>query len=435
MHLISGQQAKRVRIYINESDQTGMFPSPMRIVEFLRKHNAAGATVLRGGAGFGGSGRIHTVNIVDLATDLPVIIEWVDSVERVEHLLPELLSMVTPGLVTVEDLVVTLCASHPVRDVSSELSVAGVMTRNPTYVAPDTNAREIVDRMREGRLRGIPVVDNSIPIGMITSSDLVARAGLGVSMSLLPGLDSAEMRHTLDRLHGVVARDIMTAKVVVVQGSLPLSQAATLMVTHRLKRLPVVDERGLLTGIVSRIDLLRTVTDCPECDQAPKPESWSSGHVRLEKIMRRDVPTVFPNTPIAQVVQAVVSTRLNRALVVDTNKRVVGIVSAVELLQRVTPALRPSTLAALMHRLPFLHQSLEDAESERHARAHDARDLMTADFVTARPHTDLQEVIDRMVQGGHKLVAVVDDKEQLMGVVDRADVLRGMLSLAEPVAL
>ena len=82
-----------------------------------------------------------------------------------------------------------------------------------------------------------------------------------------------------------------------------------------------------------------------------------------------------------------------------------------------------------MHRLPFLHLSPEDAESERHARAHDARDLMTTDFVTARPDAVLQEVIDTMVGGRHKLVAVVDDKDQLMGVVDRADVLRGMLSM------
>jgi CBS domain-containing protein len=248
-------------------------------------------------------------------------------------------------------------------------------------------------------------------------------------MSLLPGLDPHEVGHTLDRLHQVVAREIMTAPVLVVPEGLPLSQAASIMVTHELKRLPVVDERGAMVGILSRVDLLRTVTDCPERARASEPDLTSDGHVRLEKIMRRDVPTVFPDTPITQVMQAVVSTRLNRALVVDAQRRVVGLITGVELLQRLTPALRPSALAALMHRLPFLHQTSEEVESERHARARTAQDLMTKNFVTANPDTHLQEVITTMVQGSHKLVAVVDNDDQLLGVVDRADVLRGMLSL------
>jgi len=427
MNLTSGKQAKRVRFYVNESDHIGAFPVPMRIIEVLRRHNAAGATVLRGGVGFGSSGRIHTVNIVDLASELPVIVEWIDTAERVDQLLPELLSMVTPGLVTVEDTFVALCTAQPVRDVSSELSVAAVMVRDPVFVGPDTTARQVVDRMREHKLRGIPVVEGGIPIGIITGSDLIERAGLGVRMSLLPGLEPHEVGHTLDRLHQVVARDIMTAPIVVVPDSLPLSEAASIMVTHRLKRLPVVDERGALVGILSRVDILRTITDGPERTRVSEHDINSNGHVRLEKLVRRDVPTVFPDTPITQVVQAVVSTRLNRALVVDAQRRVVGLMTDLELLQRVTPALRPSALAALMHRLPFLHLNPEAVELEKHALARTAQDLMSTNFVTAKFDTHLQEVITTMVQGSHKLVAVVDNDERLIGVVDRADVLRGML--------
>jgi PII-like signaling protein len=172
MNLTSGKQAKRVLIYINESDRIGASPLPLRLVEFLRRHNAAGATVLRGGVGFGSSGRIHTTNIVDLAADLPVIVEWVDTAERVEQLLPELLEMVTPGLVTVEDTFIALCTAQPIRDVSSELPVAAVMVRDPICVGPDTSARQIVDRTREHRLRGIPVVENAVPVGVITGSAL-----------------------------------------------------------------------------------------------------------------------------------------------------------------------------------------------------------------------------------------------------------------------
>ena len=428
MNLTSGKQAKRVRFYLNESDQIGSLPLATRIIEVLRRHNAAGATVLRGAVGFGSSGRIHTVNFVDLAADLPVIVEWIDIAERVDKLLPDLLSMVTPGLVTVEDTYVALCTAQPIRDVSNELPVGAVMIRDPAFVGPDTTARQIVDRMRERRLRGMPVVEDRIPIGIVTGSDLIERAGLGVRMSLLPGLEPHEVGHTLDRLLHVVARDVMTAPAIVIPESLPLSQAASAMVTHKLKRLPVVNERGVLVGILSRIDILRTVTDALERTRGSEHDIKSNGHVTLEKFMRRDVPTVFPDTSIAQVVQAVVSTRLNRALVVDAQRHVVGLITGLELLQRVTPALRPSALAALMHRLPFLHPSSEEVESERHARARTAKDLMTTNFVTAKPDTHLQEVIATMVQGTHKLVAVVDNDARLLGAVDRADVLRGMLS-------
>lgn len=78
-------------------------------------------------------------------------------------------------------------------------------------------------------------------------------------------------------------------------------------------------------------------------------------HAPLARVMRRDVPTVHSETPLAEVFQAVIATRLNRAFVVDGLHRAVGLVSDAELIERVTPALRPSVLWAVMHRLPFAH--------------------------------------------------------------------------------
>jgi CBS-domain-containing membrane protein/PII-like signaling protein len=429
MSLMAGGRAKRVRFYLNETDLTDGMPTPVWMVEQLRKHDAAGATLVRGGMGFGSSGRMHTLHIVDLAVDLPVIVEWIDEPARIDELLPEILAKVTPGLVTVEETFVALCAAQPVRDVPSDVAVAMVMARDPVCVDPATSVRDVVEIMRSRDLGGIPVVEDGIPLGIITGSDLITRAGLKARLSLLPGLDPAEVVRTLEHLPGVVARDIMTAPVVTISQSLALSQAATLMVTQKLKRLPVLDQQGKLVGIVSRVDLLGTVAHGPEASRASEPDLSTNGHTRLDKIMRRDAPTVFAHSSISEVIQAVVSTRLNRALVVDAHRRVVGLITAVELLQRVTPALRPSALSSLMHRLPFLHPTADQAESERHASARTARDLMTTEFVTAQPDTPLQSVISAMVRGTHKLVAVVDDQERLIGVVDRADVLRGLIKL------
>lgn len=96
--------AQLVRVYIGESDRSGHRPLYEVIVTEARKRGMAGATVLRGMMGFGKNSRMHTTKILRLSEDLPLIIEIVDSRERVQAFLPELNAMVTNGLVTVENI-------------------------------------------------------------------------------------------------------------------------------------------------------------------------------------------------------------------------------------------------------------------------------------------------------------------------------------------
>lgn len=91
-----------LRIFVGESDTVGGKPLYERIVLKARELNLAGATVTRGIMGFGAASRIHTAKILRLSEDLPVVIEIVDTEERVRLLLPYLDEMVTEGLVTME---------------------------------------------------------------------------------------------------------------------------------------------------------------------------------------------------------------------------------------------------------------------------------------------------------------------------------------------
>ncbi len=74
--------ATKVTIYIGESDRWSQKPLYMAILEMLKSEDCAGATVLRGLAGFGAHSRIHTATIVDLSADLPLVIVWVDDPAR-----------------------------------------------------------------------------------------------------------------------------------------------------------------------------------------------------------------------------------------------------------------------------------------------------------------------------------------------------------------
>ncbi|MCL4078864.1 DUF190 domain-containing protein [Coriobacteriia bacterium Es71-Z0120] len=96
--------AKRVTIYVGESDRWHGRPLHDAILELLRREGCAGATVLRGIAGFGRTSRIHTASILRLSQDLPMLIEWVDEPQRVARVLPMLDEMIEGGMVTIEDV-------------------------------------------------------------------------------------------------------------------------------------------------------------------------------------------------------------------------------------------------------------------------------------------------------------------------------------------
>lgn len=101
MRTLKGEQTL-VRIFFGESDKWHHQSLEAALLERLRREGFAGATVLRGVAGFGANSVIHTTRILDLSSDLPVIVEIVDSEEQIQTLLPILDEMLNDGLVTME---------------------------------------------------------------------------------------------------------------------------------------------------------------------------------------------------------------------------------------------------------------------------------------------------------------------------------------------
>ncbi|MBZ5526631.1 MAG: DUF190 domain-containing protein [Acidobacteriia bacterium] len=97
-----------MRIHIGESDKWHGRPLHEAIVELLRKEGFSGATVLRGVAGYGGSSIYHTDKLLRLSQDLPIIVEVVETQERIEGILPRLDEMVEGGLITLEKVRVIL---------------------------------------------------------------------------------------------------------------------------------------------------------------------------------------------------------------------------------------------------------------------------------------------------------------------------------------
>jgi len=101
MRVLDGEQVL-VRVFIGESDKWHHQPLSVALLERLRRDGFAGASVFHGIAGFGARSVLHTSQLLRLSEDLPVVIEVVDTDEKIQELIPILDEMVDEGLVTME---------------------------------------------------------------------------------------------------------------------------------------------------------------------------------------------------------------------------------------------------------------------------------------------------------------------------------------------
>ncbi|MFN4261760.1 MAG: DUF190 domain-containing protein [Gemmataceae bacterium] len=96
------EQGQLLRVFIGESDVWQDEPLYRAIVLKAKELGLAGATVLRGAMGFGANSRLHTTKLLELSTDLPIVVEIVDSADKIQSILPFLDEAVTEGLITIE---------------------------------------------------------------------------------------------------------------------------------------------------------------------------------------------------------------------------------------------------------------------------------------------------------------------------------------------
>ena len=95
-------ESELLRVFVGESDHYGGKPLYEAIIQEARNRGMAGATALRGLMGFGAHSRLHTAKVLRLSEDLPIVVEIVDTPEKIAELLPKLDEMIEEGLVTLE---------------------------------------------------------------------------------------------------------------------------------------------------------------------------------------------------------------------------------------------------------------------------------------------------------------------------------------------
>jgi CBS domain-containing protein len=250
-------------------------------------------------------------------------------------------------------------------------------------------------------------------------------------LGLQADLSAANLRHQLAELQQQrhAAGDIMTSPVVTVQVDDPVRVAVERMVEHGLKRLPVADSAGRLVGLVSRLDIFRALEYHQSSTNRDKEETPATG-ASVADLMHTDVPTVTPQAHLEEILQALEANRRRRAVVIDPDRHVLGIITDGDLLRRSRHAETPG----LLGRLRALVSGQQATDAVLPPSDETATALMTTLVVTVRTDTPLTEALRLMLQHAIKRLPVVDEEGRLVGLLGRASVLQGLLASQPPAA-
>ncbi|MCS6993676.1 MAG: DUF190 domain-containing protein [Anaerolineales bacterium] len=407
------ENAQRLAIYIGESDRWRGKPLYAAILETLKTEGLAGATVVRGVAGFGAHSRIHTAAILRLSEDLPLVIHVIDTAEKIERAIELVSPMVREGLMTLEDVRVIRYTHRYLNPLPADRLVQEVMTREVVTLSPHMSVAEAWQKMLETLIKAMPVVDeNGQVLGMLTDEDLLERAGVQQRLSVAERLEDDFLSEELARLQqsALQVADVMSRPPITASAHEPLGTAAVRMARAGIKRMPVLDEQGKLTGVLSRVDILRLLTEKPAAKWAAPPGAAQT----VRDVMSRVIPAVRHDDELPEIVEKLLESGAHRVIVLDSAGKAIGLISDSDVVARIQPTERKGVLAALF------------GSASTPPSAATAAELMSPGVLTARPETPLLTAARMMMNPKRKWLVVVDENDYPLGLVDRHILLRAL---------
>lgn len=414
--LASQTKVQRLRIYISESDRWRGKPLEMALLDTLRAQGVAGATVFRGIGGFGAHSSVATTSIEVLSMDLPIVVEVIDTPEKIMSILDVVSPMVREGLITLEE-VQLIKYTHRFRNpLPADRLVSEIANREVICISTGATIYEAWKRMLDEHVKDLPVVNPSgQAVGILTDEDLLERGGIRERLSVAVRLDEAEINQELAQLKSaaLTVEDVMTQPVVTVMESESLGTATLRMVKKGLKRLPVVNENGVLVGMLSRLDVLRQVAQVQPKVRSETPHSPHGQTV--QEIMTTQIPMVSQDENLASLIDQFAQNDTHRLVVVDGTGRAIGLLSDSDVVARVQPARRKNILDAFRQ----IGKPALGTET--------ASDLMSPGPLTAPPNLPVVEAIRMMLAASRKWLVVIDENGKPLGLVDRQILLEAVI--------
>jgi CBS domain-containing protein len=442
--LLRQGKAEVLTIYLGEADQWHGESVAIALVELLRAQGCAGATVTRAVAGYGAGHRLHHDQAWHLTSDAPMIVQAVDQPERLRRLLPQIQEMVSGGLITLHETTVLKYTHARRQGLPVKLPVRQLMETMLTTVAPETPVAVVIDLLLAASFQVVPVVDTQGRLlGVIGTRDLINAGLLPVRRGIIRAArtlgeqvaDVVETSLEHSKQQTQHAEDIMNRQIRSIAPTQTVREAAQVLLETGLRSLPVLEVDGRLVGMITRMDLLQVVITSPlmspEASSLTQPLRHSDSlsqataqHQSIATLVHTDMATVAVETPIAEVIDALVSSPYKRVLVIDEYQQVQGIISDVDVLLNMQAHARPGWLTTLAgwtrgktERVPT--STLQTPSG----KARVARDVMNHEVVSLSENATVEEAIEQMLRTGREMLPVLDPQGRLQGLVGRSDLL------------
>lgn len=298
----------------------------------------------------------------------------------------------------------------------AQTPASAFMTKSVTAVRGETPLDDLATLALGAGVRSVPVInDRGAVIGIVADRDL-RRSGLDCSISLLKNMRNGERALALAGLHNWQAQDVMSAPVATVAQRTPLLDVLKQMKLQRLKRLPVVDDAGLLAGIVTRSDALRQIAfaDPVLLLAGDANFDWS---VQVGDLDLQPCITVTAETPLAAVIERMREQGQKRAVALDDAGKVAGIVTAEDLLAQASGAAERTGILTMLQTGEQTDESLTQPVAR----------FIISPVVTVSAESMAIDAVRLLIQNGIKRLPVLDENGEVLGLIGRDGLLRGIL--------
>ena len=416
---------KIIEIFTSEEARWQGKPLSDAIVRYVANLKvAARCMVLKGTEGCFETGEVSTRRLEVLSYNMPVTVLVILPAVEYPQAINQIETMVTNGIVTVRSPQVV---SHRTRNrlIPKHLRVRDAMTSKPEKVTPMTGVDQVAGLLLSSVFTGVPVVDeNDRPLGIITQGDLIYKAGMPARIGILAQSGQQDKAAVLRTLSRITAREIMTSPPAAIEEDRMLTEAVAAMLDKGLKRLPVVDVSGRLSGMLSRVDIFRTIMR-----ESPDWKAFQAQEIEVEnihfvsEIMRRDIHAVKPDTPIEEVVRTIDVNGIQHVAVVGEDGAFLGLISERNLLAAFVDR-EEGIRGYLARRIPFGWRSRKLREIWQRIEQKNASEIMDPDVVTIHEDASLDDAIRIMIEKSLKRLPVVDSDHRFRGMITRDALLR-----------
>ncbi len=216
----------------------------------------------------------------------------------------------------------------------------------------------------------------------------------------------------------------MTQPVVMIDQDKYVTEAVDLMLTKQVKRLPVIDAAGTLVGIISRLDIFHSILrECPDWHAFQKQNIAVDNLRFVADIMRRDSITVFPETPVEEVIRLIDSNDIQRLAVINQQGDFLGLISDRDLLVAFSEH-HQGIWDYFVSKIPFTERGRRHQELQKYLQAKTAAEVMKTDIITIKEDAPINEAIRLMLERSLKRLPVLDAQGKFKGMVSREAVLR-----------